>query len=81
MFIEGKRCRICGGRITSMNPITYRSDTPITAGDEMVSTLVPNGRYTAAEVVEYRHVFVGYCDRCSMGFSLDQMMDEEAVCA
>lgn len=81
MFIEGKRCRLCGGRITAMTPITDRRDSPLTAGDVRVPTLVPNGRYTAIEVVEYHHVYVGYCDRCSMGYSLDQMVDEEAVSA
>ena len=81
MFIEGKKCWRCGGRITAMNPITCRLDSPLTAGDVRVSTLVPNGKYTAIEVVEYHHVLVGYCNHCSMGYSLDQMVDEEAVSA
>lgn len=79
MFIEGKACRLCGGRITAIDPITLRLDSPITANDQKVTRMEPTGDYTAVEVVEYRHSYVGYCKRCSMGFSLDQMVDAEGV--
>lgn len=75
MHIEGKACRYCGGEITEIEPIVVRCESPISGGDLRVSKTVPTGKYTATEVVEYHHMVVGYCDRCCMGFSLDQMVN------
>lgn len=78
MFIEGKVCHYCGGAITEIEPpIIVRSDSRMGDDDLKVSRLVPTGKYTSTEVVEYHHVVAGYCSHCNVGFSMAQMDDSD----
>lgn len=59
--------------------ITVRSRDMISPADKKVTRVVKGADYQGTAVAEYEHTLAGYCNRCSMGYAVDQMQLGEPI--
>lgn len=55
---------------------TFRSPYPISPSDRKVSRIVQTGNHSGEAIVEYEHVWAGYCKPCGAGLSDEELEDD-----